>query len=282
MRRSLLLALCAVLVAGACGGKVSPQAILLAAPGKTEKAGSFRFSFNASVRGGPQSGEFSGEGDLDYRGQRGNMTFDLSSLGLPGASGGKVEMVFLGDVFFMKLPIEDPQLQGRPWLKMDIAALSRQSGVDVRRFQQLRDNDPSDALNDLRGVSDDVKTVGTERVRGTRTTHYRATINLDKAVQQVPPEQRDRYRRRVEQLGVKTLPTDVWVDEDGRLRRMRMEVDLSRARPQGADASVPRGTVLSTFELFDFGVKVNVQEPPPDQVTDISQLIQQSRQAPSS
>ena len=35
-------------------------------------------------------------------------------------------------------------------------------------------------------MSDDVEEVGTEEVRGVDTTHYRGTIDLERALEQVP------------------------------------------------------------------------------------------------
>jgi hypothetical protein len=200
----------------------------------------------------------------------------MSALGLPG--GGRVEMILLGNVFYMKLPAEalsgEPQLLARPWLKVDLATLSQQSGVNLEALGQLRDNDPTAALNFLRGVSNDVKKVGSEKVRGAETTHYSATADLNKTVEQVPADLRDDITRLIGQLGTSTIPTEAWVDDDGRLRRMRYIVDLSRVQAGGQPA--PLGGVLTTtIEAFDFGADVDVSEPPADQVTDFAALMSQ-------
>ena len=232
---------------------------------------------DVAVTGGPQTVHVGGEGVFDLQAQRGRLSFDMSSLGLPGAAG-RSEMILAGNVVYMKLPVESSQLQGRPWLKLDLAAVAGQSGIDLERLKQLRNNDPTGSLNFLRGVSDDVKEVGKEDVRGTETTHYTATVDLTKAAEQAPPDVRDDVQQAAQQLGTSRLPVDAWIDEDGRLRRERFSIDLSKVQTPGGGGGVPGGTLTTTVELFDFGVDVEVSEPPPEQVTDLTTLVGQLEQ----
>jgi hypothetical protein len=57
-------------------------------------------------------------------------------------------------------------------------------------------------------------------------------------------------------------PADVWIDQQGRLRRMHYAVTM---KVPGEGASVPM-TVETTLELYDFGVEVHVAPPPANQV----------------
>ncbi len=261
---------------GACGGdEASPAEILAAAPAKTVDETS-KLSIDVSSNGTPPI-NFKGQGAFDYKAQRGRMSIDMSALGLPtGARGGTAEMVMVGDVIYMKLPVDPAELGGRPWVKVDVAAAARQAGVDAQRVrQQFQSNDPTNSLNALRGVSDDVKAVGTEEVRGTETTHYTATVDLNKASQQSPPEVREALDQLREQLGTPTFPVDAWIDSDGRLRRQRFSIDLSKIRAPGVASGTVSGVMTTTVELFDFGTEVDASEPPPDQVSDLMSLLQQ-------
>ena len=57
---------------------------------------------------------------------------------------------------------------------------------------------------------------------------------------------------------------DVWIDSSDLVRRIRL-TNSTRAEVQD---SVPAETNVETLEFFDFGVHVNIQPPPVDQVTE--------------
>jgi len=68
--------------------------------------------------------------------------------------------------------------------------------------------------------------------------------------------------------GLERMPFDVWVDEQGFVKRMRASVDLSALEPQG-----PAPSVSITMTLSDVGQPVDVRPPPAGQVTDLSDLM---------
>jgi hypothetical protein len=147
------------------------------------------------------------------------------------------------------------------------------TGVDLSQLSGQQ-NDPTQVLAFLKGAADDVEAVGTENVRGTETTHYRATVDLRKAIEGADgitdPETFERF---LEQIDDETVDVDVWIDDDGRARRM--EYGMAMQLPQGAVE------IESAMDWFDFGTEVDVEPPPADQVTDISDLgggAQQSQQ----
>lgn len=273
MRRLLLLLALLALVPLACGGEdvqkaadeVSPEAPIAQAAAKTRDAGSARFSVRATIEGGPAAGTMTGEGV--FAGRKGTMAMDLSGLGGGGAfTDGKMEVVFDGLVFYLKFPpaITQTLPGGKPWIKMDLAALGKQQGIDFEQLMQLNQGDPSQSLDYLGAASDDFRTVGTERVRGAETTHYEGTVDLEKLTAQAPERARESYRRIVELSGTSEMPMDAWLDGDGLVRRLQYEQPLPGQK--GASA-------LTTIELYDFGVEVDVQPPPADDVLDIQDLI---------
>ncbi len=279
MRRLLVPLLVAMaLLPGACGGdEVSPAQLLASTPDKTVEKQTSKVAVDVSSTGSPPL-RFNGEGVFDYKAQRGRLRMDLSSLGLPsGAGGGKADVLMAGNVLYIKLPLDPAELGGRPWLKLDLAAAAKQSGIDLEGLkQQFQSNDPTASLNALRGVSGDVKAVGTEDVRGAKTTHYTATVDLNKAAQQSPPEARASIEQLSKQLGTATFPMDAWIDGDGRLRRQRFSMDLSKVTAPGVAPGTVTGVVTTTVELFDFGTEVDVSEPPADQVSDFMTVLQQA------
>ena len=116
-------------------------------------------------------------------------------------------------------------------------------------------------LEALRGVAGDVREVGTEDVNGVSTTHYQATIDLQKALDAVPDAQREQARAGLDQLGTGSMPVDVWLSSDGIPVRMVLTMDA----PQGAGL-LGGSTMRMTLDLTDFGAPVDVQVPPEDQV----------------
>ncbi|HUR17957.1 MAG TPA: hypothetical protein VMZ51_03350 [Acidimicrobiales bacterium] len=275
MRRLLpvIVAVLALFGSGACGdAEKTPQQVVAAAPAETVEARTSKVALNVSVEGGAESVDFKGEGVFDFKSQRGKLVLDLSSLGIAGASG-STEIVFNENVVFMKLPFDLPRLKEKPWVKIDLSKLDQLSGIDVSQLRQIQSNDPTAALNYLRGVTDHIQVLGHEDVRGADTTHYKALIDLQKASGEVPAQFQDDIAQLIKQLGSETIDSDIWLDSEGRLRKLRYKVDLAKVDLPKEGAAAPTGTLTATFELFDFGTDAAVADPPEDQVTDFQELI---------
>jgi hypothetical protein len=254
----------------ACGGEsLSPQAAVAQAATKYEEAGSSRVSMSATmtgVAGGPFT--FAGEGEFDR--ERARMTLDMSELGeaTGGAFAGELEMILDDLVMYMKFPeaITEQLPGGKSWVRIDLRQAGKELGIDLEELMQVQQSDPSQSLQYLRGASDDFEEVGEEEVRGVETTHYRGTIDLHKAVEQLPEDARGSFERAIDLIGTDELPLDVWIDDDGMARRMKYEQPLPSAGGE-------EGAMELTMEFFDFGVDVDVEPPPSDEVIDIQELI---------
>lgn len=278
MRRGLIaLFLLLAALPLACGGgeQLSPEAAVAEAATKTTEAGSSRVAFEGSVSGGglPQTFQFTGEGVVDYRSKQVRLTYDMSEV-LPGD--GRLELVMDGTVMYMKFPqaISSELPGGKAWIKADLQAMGEELGVDLGAFMQLNQGDPAQMLAYLRGASDDVEELGEEDVRGAATTHYRAQINLRKSVEETAGPLDDETRRTlresvdrlVEITGVEVIPMDVWIDGEGLARRLAMEFDMKL--PEATE----KMHMEMSIDFFDFGVEVDVEPPPADEVLDITEL----------
>ena len=104
--------------------------------------------------------------------------------------------------------------------------------------------------------------MGPATVRGAATREYRGTIDLAKIADQLPADSRAAYRKGLAQLGSTTAPAQIWVDDQGRLRKLKLSL---QAQVNGQQAT----TVLTT-EYYDFGAPVQVTIPPADQVNEVS------------
>jgi hypothetical protein len=220
-------------------------------------------------------------GAIDNTNHRMNMKLDMSKFvaGIGGgaaALGSASEWVGeeIGDfgggraVIYMRLPVLTKILPGgKPWIKVDLGQVGKRAGIDISQFTQFA-NDPTQMVDWLRAASGSVTTVGTEDVGGEPTTHYKATVDLDKYPDLVPPEQRDVMRKAVEQIKqaahVSLFPMHVWVGKDGLVRQVRMVLTETI---QGQTVNV-----VTSERFYDFGVPVNIALPPDSQATDISNL----------
>lgn len=262
------LGLTALLFAG-CGGDSGDAAItvLKAAATKTTAAGSARMAMTMTMGSGSSAVTVTGEGEFDMASKRGRMTMDMGSI--PGAAGSTMDMVYDGTIMYMKFP---PGLvpSSKPWIKLDLQKAGEELGIDLGALSSsASQNDPTQFLNYLNGVSSDVKKVGTEDVRGTSTTHYKATIDMRKAAETLGPDAAPSVQKLIDQMGQATMPAEYWVDGDGLARRVKMKMD--------PDGKGPGPSATMTYELYDFGAPVNVSPPPAREVVDFSDVLKSTR-----
>jgi LppX/LprAFG-like lipoprotein len=272
MRALLLVAsLLLVLGASACGSKtsaettVSPDAVQLAAS-RTTDAGSYKADMTASMEVSGQSVEMNGTGEFDASDQRGRMSFTTSVAGQDL----DMEMVYALPAVYMHYPagLLPGLSEERPWVKLDLEKLGRQEGLDFGQLMQAGQSDPTQGLQYLKGA-DDIQAAGDEEVRGVQTTHYTGVVDL-RALAEEDPAMKESVDQLIAQTGITRIPVDVWIDEDGLVRRLRQTMH-GAASGQGLPLDV-----TTTTELYDFGTDVSVEEPPADQVIDFQDLLGQS------
>jgi hypothetical protein len=255
-RRLLALPAAAVLALAACNGGTDegsaeatdsdPVDVLIAAADTTREAGSARVALQLTGDAGGDAFEIDGDGIVDFDEGIGELT-----LNLPEDIGGiTFNQIFTEDALYIRTSQTGDQY---------VEVTPEDFGAAGGFGQGLGGGDPSAQLDALRGVADDVQEVGSEDVRGTETTKYEGTLDLERAVAEAPEEQQEQVRTALEQLGTDTLPFEAYLDRDGQLRRFAQTIDLSEAA--GTDA-----TLSTTLDLYDFGVDVDVEIPSGDQL----------------
>jgi hypothetical protein len=214
----------------------------------------------------------SGEGAIDFAHQATTMTLDLSdTLGQMGVTGenATMEMRSTGTVLYMRSPLfnQAGDVAAGKWLKLDLNELSKLQGIDISQLQQAGNNDPRQGLAFLEGVSKDgVEELGHEDVRGVDTRHYRADVDLEKAVTRSDAvTDREAFKRFVDSLGTSHLEVQVWIDGENRVRRIRTPLPI----PYKGDTA----HVTMTMEYFDFGAAVDVAPPPDSDVVDYQDVL---------
>jgi hypothetical protein len=271
-------ALALVVLAGCGSSEQTALQVVQAAATETAHADTARMLMTIESDGlttGDQPA-LTANGVVDFGETRGRFTIDFGKI-TNGLIDGEAEYLFDATTIYFRFPpgIASELPGDTPWWRFDFTDVGDEIGVDLDSLAQFRSNDPTAVLQYLRGSGEVIEVRDNEIVRGARTTHYKAALDLTKAREQVPDELQQAYDQATAQLGVDTLPAEVWVDEEGRLRMLTFTVDLAKAAlPNGAKAT---GTLRMTMELYQFGVDADLSPPPADQVGDLETLI--SRQA---
>ena len=263
---ALLAAGAALALLSGCSGSTDPEpaasseepvnvgALFRNAALETDRAGSARYQLVTTTKVNGTDVTFSGEGIYDWSQDRGQTTYDVPV--------GKVLQRLLGPDLYLALP-----QQPKAFFKLktsDVAASPVGGTVD-----------PSAQLHLLAAV-EEAEEVGEEEVRGEATTHYRGTYDVARAIRGARGLQKPALSSL---LGVaKDLdeaPYDVFLDDDGLLRRLQQTVEV----PASAATGGQELAVTTTLELFDFGIEVKVLAPPAGAVRDGAPLLAALRKA---
>jgi hypothetical protein len=250
---------------GAAVGEQVDQAVIAEAAAKTTAAKTARIATLVRVVEPEGQQRFGGQGKFDFENRAGEMTLRLIE-GEPGAGGGQGKAVFVDSSVYYQLP---PGALGgdKRWIRLDLQNVADASGLDFGPLVQGSQADPTQYLLWLSALGPGITKIGEEEVRGVPTSRYRAAVDLNLLEQQAPPGKEAEWAAYVQalrdRLGLAFIPVEVWVDDDGLIRRFNHEYGFSA---EGKTAVV-------TTEIFDFGIPVNVQAPPVDAVVTLTDLI---------
>lgn len=248
-----------------CSQEASAQERIAQAPAATQEEQSALIAMEMAMTGGQQDVTVTAEGGVDFANQRSTMTVHMGAE-MAEAGFDQMRMVTEGTTLYLEMPNAEALGLPTAWMKMDLEEMGGMQGMG--ELQQVG-SDPTKSMEMLQGVTEDVTEVGTEEVRGDSTTHYRATIDLKKALEQAPEDARPFVQQQMDVLGTKTLPIEVWIDDAGRLRRQRVDVDMSKMAESTPGAPT---SVSTTVEMYDFGAAVDAEPPPADEVTDFAEM----------
>jgi hypothetical protein len=189
-------------------------------------ASSSRVELKLEGNGMPDWGLMRSTGSIDYANSRGELVFTGKSDSTPEA-----RALFVGRDSYLGAKAGDTMY----WVK--------ESGESTRAADHFLPGAtgmrPDRLLKDLIKASNKVEKLGSEEIRGVTTTHYRA--HLDKSKLGSDGKQNE--------PGV----VEAWIDEQGLPRRVRV--------PYGGE-----NDPVAVADLFDFGVSVDVEAPPADDI----------------
>jgi LppX_LprAFG lipoprotein len=264
----------AATITAGCGGGGRALALdpVAAAATKSQHAGAAHIRFSLGLSAPQLRGkmlQIRGTGAID--GASGEMKVGLGSAlpqaGLP--AGTSLKEIFLeenGDfVTYLRAGFLSAQIPGgKHWAKLDLTKLGKSAGIDLSQLMPGGQFQPSDLLSMLKAEGATVRTIGSETVDGTATTHYRVTVDMAKALQ---AKGLSSPTLTIIAAEMPTVPGDVWVGKDGLVHRIRLSLGMQ----QGGK---PLRMAMS-MDLFDYGANVTIAAPPSSDVFDATPFAQQ-------
>ncbi|MFJ4277432.1 hypothetical protein [Streptomyces massasporeus] len=214
-----------------------------------EDTAKVRLRVQTSAQGASQTANGQGVVDLD----------DGDSVMTLTMEGQRIEQRVIDQVLYQKMP-KGQAPGGKPWIKIDLGKVAGQQGTDGRSM-----SDPAQSAAYAKAITDkDVTEKGSATVNGVKTTHYRVSVD----VAELP--EGDTLRK---QVGP-TLPMDVWLDDEGRMRRQQIDMTVkapeATQRSSGASSAPEKVTVRTVMDFTEFGTEVEADAPPAGQVTDMT------------
>ena len=252
------------MTATACGGDDSssdlatkdPKAAMAAASNRTAEAKTVRLALSATSSTGLKV--LSGTGSYDFVAERGRFKLQTSL-------GAGADMVITAKEVFLKNPRKTAD--GPSWIRLTEADLATQAAGSAQFIDSIRKQvDPRTTLDALGANVPDLKKVGEQTLRGTKTTHLRGRVDLsDKAIAAAAPDQQEGLRSAQKAFGVGGYPVDVWLDGDGRVRRVQYDIT------SGDGAA--KATTTVKLDLYGFGEAPAIELPAAADVGDAATLL---------
>jgi hypothetical protein len=255
-RRRLVVLYVAVLLGGCSVRNPEGEARSASdAPAPPAESARFEATFQ-SASGKPLPKKLRGgfEGEIAKGGTLVDMTFDDESIG----HGPELELIHseLGSNYLRAPGRKGLFPKGKKWVRLDDEELA-ESFPPFVEVLSLVGTDKLLVTGGWEGFPG-AQSVGSDEVRRVPTTKFHVSADVDE-LEQEAPDLSDQVEDIRAFLGDE-LAFDVWVDDDGHIRRMALAVPGARFEAVGAVV------VIDVFDFDDPGI--DIEAPPPDEVVD--------------
>ncbi len=237
------------------GGDIAKAAERTAA----QKTARMTMTMQMSGMGLPGTVELKATGVMDLTKPRGTIALDLPE-GLLGENA-SVELLVDGGDLYAHLPEALTSFSGgKRWVSLDLVAIAKQLGIDVEGLSAAMNPSPSAQLKIFESLKG-LKEVGTEKIDGVDTRHFKGTYTLREFARALPADKREAAEKALEQFdalpGEKVLDTksstEIWIDGDGVARQMHLDMAGMKVSMKlsdfGADLKLDPPSADETFEV---------------------------------
>lgn len=202
----------------------------------------------------PEVGSINSSGDLTFSPALAeHVTMAMPSLG-------DMEMVLVDGTMYVKLPSQLAGVvgsTGKPWTKFDVGGTNPLIPSLGSTADLAGQADPTKLIQQIAAAGTITK-VTHETVNGVSATHYSITVDVAKMA--AGQSGGSSEQQALEQLGVGTLPFDIWVDADNLPLRIVTHVAYSEPTAERSEQ------VTMTINYSDWGKPVTITAPPASQV----------------
>lgn len=206
---------------------------------KARAEGSVRTAIDMSTDVGVTESFRRGEGEYDFEDAAGALSLMTST----GRIEQPIEMIVVGPDLYTQYPENSPTWYRSQWMP-DGGGIGQPAPAPGYYLEMLT----------VAG-EDDVEAGGTEEVDGVDATRYVVDLSFDEVLEDVSSELQTQVEPVAE--AAELHPFEVWIDEDGLVRRLHFAVTLEGRGSSGGDAEMS-----GTLELHDYGADVSVEPPP--------------------
>jgi hypothetical protein len=154
---------------------------------------------------------------------------------------------------------------GKEWIKIQPFAGHSEEEMTIG-------GDADDSLQILAAVSDGVREMGREKVRGVPTRRYRAALEMSEVIEVYREEGKDELAETFEEaIGQMTSPVTVEASIDAQdiVRRLRMVMTIP------TEPGEPTLTMDMRMDFFGFGARPEIALPDPSRVLDAGEFEEQ-------
>ncbi|MGC4986346.1 MULTISPECIES: hypothetical protein [unclassified Streptomyces] len=211
-----------------------------------ERAGSAKASTSMEMATGGTRVTIRGQGVYDFRKQTGRLKVLLPQDPAGAAEHRPITELLAPGALFMKN--RGAGVPADKWVRVETAGLTDGNLVTGGA------TDPYAAAELLRGARS-VTYVGKTEVAGISVRHYRGTADLGTAARDASAGQRPALRAAAKGFATTEVPFDAYLDDEGRLRKVRHRFSFVNGQRTGTVA------VASTLLLYDFGSPAVVRLP---------------------
>ncbi|MFD7444537.1 hypothetical protein [Streptomyces sp. NPDC059909] len=221
-----------------------PVAVVRNAADVLAAAGTSKARTSMEMAAGGTRVTIRGEGGYDFRRSTGRLRVVLPKDPAGADEHRPITELFAPGALYMKN--RGAGVPADKWVRVDTTTLRDGNLVTGGA------TDPAAAAELLRGART-VMYVGQEDLAGVRVNHYRGTTHIARAAHVASPHARDALAAAAKGFAKDSVPFDAYLDDAGRLRKVRHQFSFVN---QGRTVAV-----ASTTLLYEFGAPVVVQLP---------------------